>query len=169
MSSTNPYPFVPLQPAPCIPRPREHSHSARARTAWRARLTRHAPACARAGTLEGLQRAYAGPPPFEAARDGLLLLHREALYEAGASPLLLTWADATCSARFYDYGSARMDEAVRRSPEKAERWRTAECDAAVTFEELAGHVAQLEAEAPLETEPEPTAVHAAEDASMDDQ
>ena len=69
-------------------------------------------------------------------RCSLLLLHRDALYEAGASPLLLAWADARCSARFYDYGPAQMQSALERQPEKANKWRTEEVDAAVTFDEL---------------------------------
>ena len=49
------------------------------------------------------------------ARDGLLLMHRDALYEGGApSPLQLSWSDASCSTRFYDYGSARMAQEVAR-------------------------------------------------------
>ena len=53
-------------------------------------------------TPEHLERAYALPAPPE--RDGLLFLHKEALYEPGASPLFLSWSDASCSTRFYDYG-----------------------------------------------------------------
>ena len=59
-------------------------------------------------TPENLHAAYAGAPPFASPKDGLLLTHREALYEGGACPLLLCWADATCSARFFDYGSAQV-------------------------------------------------------------
>jgi hypothetical protein len=92
--------------------------------------------CRSTGTLLNLRYAYDGPAPFGAPRDGLLFLHRDALYEAGPSPLLLAWADATCSARFYDYGSVKMAEAVHRSPDKAERWRTQELDAAITFDAL---------------------------------
>ena len=83
-----------------------------------------------------LHAAYAVPPPVGAQRDGLLLLHREALYEPGASPLLLSWADGTCSERFYDYGSVQMADALARSPDKALRWRTDERHAAITFDEL---------------------------------
>ena len=87
-------------------------------------------------TADKLRTAYAGVPPFSAPRDGLLFLHRLALYEAGPSPLLLSWSDASCSARFYDYGSAQMSEALQRSPDKAQSWRTAEIDAAITWAEL---------------------------------
>ena len=83
-----------------------------------------------------LQTAYAGTPCFGAARDGLLFIHREALYEAGRSPLVLSWSDATCSARFFDYGSSQMHAHLEHAPEKAERWRTSELDAAVTYAEL---------------------------------
>lgn len=87
-------------------------------------------------TPSHLHSAYAGAAPFGAPKDGLLFLHREALYEAGASPLLLSWSDATCSARFFDYGTPQMAAQLTHSPEKADRWRTAELAAAVTFAEL---------------------------------
>jgi snurportin-1 len=87
-------------------------------------------------TPSNLQSVYGGPTPHAAPSDGLLFLHRDALYEPGPSPLLLAWADATCSERFYDYGSSEMAAAVHREPEKAQRWRTDELDAAITFADL---------------------------------
>ena len=42
-----------------------------------------------------LGHAYAAPLPY--ARDGLLFVHREGLYEAGPSPLTLAWSDARCA------------------------------------------------------------------------
>ena len=74
-------------------------------------------------------------------RDGLLFLHRDALYEAGPSPLLLSWSDAHCSSRFYDYGTERMDQAIAADPSKASKWRTEEVEAAVSFEEVLQAVA----------------------------
>ena len=84
-----------------------------------------------------------------AAKDGLLLLHREALYEAGPSPLQLAWSDAGCSERFYDYGSQRMAEVVAAEPDKAARWRTDEVEAAWSFADLLSRV-----EGGMETEEE---------------
>ena len=52
------------------------------------------------------------------------------------SPLLLSWSDARCSSRFYDYGSSQMAKALASDPSKASKWRTAEVEAAVPFEEL---------------------------------
>ncbi len=40
-------------------------------------------------------QAYSGPVPYE--RDGLLLLHKEAYYHQGMTPLALLWKDAVCS------------------------------------------------------------------------
>jgi len=57
-------------------------------------------------------------------------------YEAGPSPLLLAWSDASCSSRFYDYGSAQMAQELQRAPEKAGRWRTEEIHEAVSFGEI---------------------------------
>lgn len=93
-------------------------------------------------TTESLRAAYTGAP-FE--RDGLLFLHREGLYECGPSPLFLSWSDASCSSRFYDYGSAAMADALSREPEKAERWRTDEVTAAVGFDDIATVAAQAQA------------------------
>jgi snurportin-1 len=111
-------------------------------------------------TADSLRAAYASPPPFGAPRDGLLFMHRDALYEVGPSPLLLAWSDASCSARFYDYGSEQMAQAVERTPEKAEKWRTDEVDAAITFDDLLRCAEQP----PMEMEPED--VQAAEPVDM---
>jgi hypothetical protein len=46
-------------------------------------------------TPEGLAAAHSGPVPF--TRDGVYLVHREAHYSAGPSPLALLWKDAVCS------------------------------------------------------------------------
>ena len=83
-------------------------------------------------TAAALAQLYDGASA--AGSDGLLFLHRQALYEAGPSPLLLAWADARCSERFYDYGSEAMAKEIERDPEKAARWRTAEVGAAWAFE-----------------------------------
>lgn len=57
---------------------------------------RFAPVPAYRCTTEGLQAAHAAAGlPFE--RDGVYLLHREAHYAAGSSPLALVWKDASCS------------------------------------------------------------------------
>jgi len=66
-----------------------------------------------------------------ASRDGLLFYHNEGLYEAGPSPLLLLWSDASCSSRFYDYGSAQMARELAAAPDKAARWRPGETEAAL--------------------------------------
>ena len=59
---------------------------------------------------------------------------------AGRPPQKVTaakgWSDASCSGRFYDYGSAQMAQEVARAPDKAGRWRTAEVEAAWTFADL---------------------------------
>ena len=105
-----------------------------------------------------LQQAYgwvAEEGGERAARDGLLLMHRDALYEAGPSPLQLAWSDAGCSERFYDYGSERMAEVVAAEPEKAARWRTAELEAAWSIADLRAaveHGMELEAEEAAEEE-----------------
>ena len=103
--------------------------------------------------LVGVERNLLGRIAEEggerAARDGLLLMHRDALYEAGPSPLQLAWSDAGCSERFYDYGSERMAEVVAAEPEKAARWRTAELEAAWSIADLRAaveHGMELEAE-----------------------
>ena len=92
-----------------------------------------------------------GATAAHAQRDGLLFAHREALYEPGSSPLLLSWSDAICSSRFYDYGSQRMADAIVADPSKASRWRTDEVDAACTFAELLAVTEQpsMEAEEPM--------------------
>ena len=87
-------------------------------------------------TPTNLQSMYTEPAPHAAPSDGLLFVHRDSLYEPGPSPLLLAWADASCSERFYDYGSEEMAAALDREPEKAHRWRTDEVDAAITFADL---------------------------------
>ena len=95
-----------------------------------------APLLALPATPLNLHAAYAGSPPFAAPKDGLLFVHREALYEGGMSPLVLSWADASCSARFFDYGSDQMREQLKRRPGQAARWRAAELESAVRFSEL---------------------------------
>jgi snurportin-1 len=90
-----------------------------------------------------LQQVYAGETPFKgAAKDGMLFLHRESLYEPGPSPLLLSWADGSCSQRFYDYGSAQMASAIGQDPSKAGRWRVDEVDAACCFADILQGVEQ---------------------------
>ena len=91
------------------------------------------------GGAAGGAAAGGEQPPW---RDGLFFLHREALYEAGPSPLLLSWSDARCSQRFYDYGSTQMAGAITADPTKADKWRTEEVDAAVTFAEVLEAVSQ---------------------------
>ena len=95
-----------------------------------------APLLALPATPLNLHAAYAGSPPFAAPKDGLLFVHREALYEGGTSPLVLSWSDASCSARFFDYGSDQMQAQLKRRPGQAERWRAAELETAVRFTEL---------------------------------
>lgn len=56
---------------------------------------RFAPVPAYRCTPEGLTAAHSGPVPF--TRDGLWLLHREAHYAAGPTPLALLWKDAASS------------------------------------------------------------------------
>ena len=90
-------------------------------------------------TAAALAQLYDGASA--AGSDGLLFLHRQALYEAGPSPLLLAWADARCSERFYDYGSEAMAKEIERDPEKAARWRTAEVGAAWAFADVLERVA----------------------------
>ena len=87
-------------------------------------------------TPEALRQAYSGPFQFACAQDGLLLLHREALYEPGPSPLLLSWSDASSSARFYDYGSEQFTAAVTADPAKGERWRAGQVETACGFADL---------------------------------
>ena len=43
---------------------------------------------------ESLRAAHSGPLPFQ--RDGCLFLHKDALYQAGSTPLVLVWKDAIC-------------------------------------------------------------------------
>ena len=57
------------------------------------------------GDSEGLTAAARGPSPF-LAKDGIVLLHREALYEPGeVTPLALLWKDALCSRYFIETDS----------------------------------------------------------------
>lgn len=86
-------------------------------------------------TAPSLHRAYTGEG-FGYARDGLLFFHREGLYEPGPSPLVLLWSDAHCSARFFDYGTAQMEQALVADPDKGARWRAAEVEAAHGFAAL---------------------------------
>lgn len=44
---------------------------------------------------DGLAAAYQSPVPY--TRDGVLLLHKDALYEGGQVPTALLWKDAHCS------------------------------------------------------------------------
>lgn len=88
------------------------------------------------GSARSSGSGAAATPGGAAWRDGLLLLHRDALYEAGSSPLLLSWSDAHCSKRFYDYGSQKMDGALKRDPQLVGKWRTEEVEAAVGFGEI---------------------------------
>lgn len=81
------------------------------------------------------EHAYGAPSGYE--KDGLLFVHKEACYEAGPTPLLLSWSDAKCSSRFYDYGSEQMAAAVEFSPDKAERWRTDQVESALSYEAIA--------------------------------
>ena len=74
-------------------------------------------------------------------------MHRDALYEAGPSPLQLAWSDAGCSERFYDYGSEAMAKEVERDPEKAARWRTDEVGAAWAYADVLQRVAEPPMEA----------------------
>lgn len=78
----------------------------------------------------------AWPYPEGAARDGLLLLHREGAYEGGPSPLNLSWADASCSARFFDYGSAEMRAQIERDPRKASSWQADMRDSALSADQI---------------------------------
>ena len=127
-SSTNPCRFVPLGYAPCT------SEALRAAYHTRAPMASADPDVS--AMDDGRASSADGSGGGRGGKDGLLLLHREALYEAGPSPLLLSWADNTCSARFYDYGSAQMAAAVASDPSKAAKWRTNELNAAICFEEL---------------------------------
>lgn len=86
-----------------------------------------------------LRQVYAGEAGYD--RDGLLFYHRESLYEAGPNPLVLLWSDSTCSKRFYNYGSTQMAEALEAEPSKAEKWRTAEVEAAHTFKDIVEQLA----------------------------
>lgn len=125
-SSSNPCRFVPLPYQLCTP--------ASLQQAYRADVGASPEAMPVDANREGGDAPAA--PGGAARRDGILLLHREALYEAGPSPLLLSWADASCSSRFYDYGSTQMEDAIGRDPSKAQRWRTDECHSACSFGEL---------------------------------
>ncbi len=59
----------------------------------------------RLGGAEGLVAAHSGAVPF--VRDGLLLLHKEGIYAAGAtSPLALLWKDAGCCRHLLDTDAA---------------------------------------------------------------
>lgn len=143
-TSSNPCRFVPLAYAPCTPEHLQHAYSGDSPVP----LAPPPPPCdsamdsaddgAAAMDADGTSATADSAAAATSApwRDGLLFLHREALYEAGASPLLLSWSDAHCSSRFYDYGSSQMAGAISADPSKAERWRTAEVDAAVTYAEV---------------------------------
>jgi len=91
-------------------------------------------------TAENLKFVYSMPVGY--SKDGLLFYHREALYEAGPSPLVLLWGDATCSSRFFDYGSEQMTSALQIEPDKAERWRTDEVAAASSFSHILARISE---------------------------
>ena len=131
-SSRNPCRFVPLQYQPCTPAAVQHAYAGGGRDDTAAAA---AAAMIMDDDLNSADGA-AGAESADAWRDGLLLLHAEALYEPGPSPLLLTWSDANCSKRFYEYGSEQMAGALAADPSKASKWRTEEVDAAVSFAEL---------------------------------
>jgi snurportin-1 len=103
-------------------------------------------------TAESVARLHKAKWPF--GRDGLLFVHRETVYEPGATPLLLLWADAACSARFFDYGSDEMRKRLAQAPRSAEGWRHEQgsSEQAITFEQLLRALAASEvaeaAEAP---------------------
>lgn len=126
-SSANPCRFVALGYAPCTPDQLRLCYAGDARPPGSSAMD-----CSVAA--DGERSACAGEA--DEWRDGLLLLHREALYEAGASPLLLSWSDASCSRRFYDYGSEGMAGALTADPTKADKWRTSEVDTAVSFADV---------------------------------
>lgn len=44
---------------------------------------------------DGLTAAYRSPVPY--TRDGLLLLHKEGIYQGGLVPTALLWKDGHCS------------------------------------------------------------------------
>jgi len=90
-----------------------------------------------------LSELYAAAWPF--VRGGLLFVHRETVYEQGASPLLLLWTDKACSERFFDFGSAEMEKEVARAPAKAEKWKDEMREAAVSFVQLLAAVGESEA------------------------
>ena len=145
LSSNNPCRFVPLSYAPCTP---EHLQRAYAgATGGGGGGGEQAPELPSHDAAMDLSEGSAAASSAESSsaagsRDGLLLLHREALYEAGPSPLLLSWSDASCSGRFYDYGSTAMAGAITADPSKADKWRTHELDAAVSFAEVLHAVQQ---------------------------
>ncbi|KAL1510783.1 hypothetical protein AB1Y20_007069 [Prymnesium parvum] len=87
-------------------------------------------------------QAYAAPLPYE--RDGLLFVHRDGLYEPGPSPLVLSWSDEKCSARFYNYGTEKMAAAISKDPQKAERWRASEIEAAISIDDIIACIEQPE-------------------------
>mmetsp|Transcript_26871 Transcript_26871/g.78289 ORF Transcript_26871/g.78289 Transcript_26871/m.78289 type:complete len:107 (+) Transcript_26871:46-366(+) len=45
--------------------------------------------------------------------------------------LAVNRSDASCSSRFYDYGSAQMARELAAAPDKAARWRPGETEAAL--------------------------------------
>lgn len=103
---------------------------------------------------ESLRRLYAAEWPF--ARDGLLFVHRETVYEPGPTPLVLLWTDAACSARFFDYGSEAMAKQLARAPQGgADEVRHEAREAALTFDELSAAVGASEAvlEEAMSTDP----------------
>jgi hypothetical protein len=146
-SSTNPCRFLPLPYAECTPDALRGAYeggaslgSAPSQARAADAMGGSAAALGGSATLDGTAAMdadeAASAPGGGGGRDGLLLLHRQALYEAGPSPLLLSWSDASCSRRFYDYGSEQMAGALAADPSKAAKWRTHELDAAVSFAEM---------------------------------
>ena len=133
-SSTNRFRFVPLKWVPCDAQNLRAAYAARdgSPTEPADPERAHDVSSMDLGAEIGDGASGAG----RAQRDGLLFMHREALYEPGPSPLFLSWCDRACSSRFYDYGSVAMAKELQRAPEKVEKWRAAEVTAAVDFAQL---------------------------------
>ena len=93
-------------------------------------------------TADSLRAAHTLPVGYE--KDGILFYHREGLYEAGRSPLVLLWGDASCLPGFYDYNTDEMARMTEVDPERARRWRTDSTDAALTLDDLLRHVSGAE-------------------------